>query len=153
VAGHTDNEVTIQAPLEAVWDTMNDIENWPRFLADYSKVEILERSGNTTSFRIYTQPDPEFNNQVWTWVSERTIDSQDHTVKSHRVETGNFEHMHIRWFFEPVDGGTRMRWVQDFHMKDTAPLDDRGMEQRIDRNTQENMARIKQYFEQGAQST
>ena len=25
--------------------------------------------------------------------------------------------MNIEWYFEPADGGTKMRWVQDFSMK------------------------------------
>lgn len=147
---HTDNEVVINAPLDVVWEKLNDVENWPDLFSEYAKAEILEREGNTVRFRLTTHPDPEYDGQVWTWVSERTVDPGTHSVKAHRVETGPFDHMNIEWYFEPVDGGTKMRWVQDFSMKPTAPSDDEQAQEYINRNTREQMRVIKERLEGGA---
>jgi len=144
---HTDNEVVIDAPLEAVWEKMNDVENWPNLFSEYAKAEVLEREGNTMRFRLTTFPDPEYDGQVWTWVSERTVDPETRSVKAHRIETGPFDHMNIEWYFEPVDGGTKMRWVQDFSMKPTAPANDEQAQEYINNNTREQMRVIKERLE------
>jgi aromatase len=144
---HTDNEVVINAPLDVVWEKMNDVESWPQLFSEYAKAEILEREGNTVRFRLTTHPDPEYDGQVWTWVSERTVDPEARAVKAHRIETGPFEHMNIEWYFEPVDGGTKMRWVQDFAMKPTAPSNDEQAQEYINRNTREQMNVIKERLE------
>jgi aromatase len=149
MAAHTDNEVTINAPLDEVWERMNDVENWPNLFSEYAKAEILEREGNTVRFRLTTHPDPEYDGQVWSWVSERTVDPDTHSVKARRIETGNFEHMDIQWFFESADDGTKMRWVQDFSMKPEAPANDEQAEEYINRNTREQMRVIKERLEGG----
>jgi aromatase len=143
----TDNSIEIRAPLETVWERMNDVENWPNLFTEYASAEILERNGESIKFRLTTHPDPEYDGQVWSWVSERTVDPSNHTVKAHRIETGPFDHMNIEWYFEPTDDGTKMRWVQEFSMKPTAPASDDEAEEYINRNTKEQMAKIKERLE------
>jgi aromatase len=147
MAAHTDNEVVIAAPLDIVWEKMNDVESWPDLFSEYAKAEIIEREGNTVKFRLTTHPDPEYDGQVWTWVSERTVDPDTHTVKAHRIETGPFDHMDIEWYFEPADSGTKMRWVQDFSMKPEAPANDEQAQEYINKNTLEQMTVIKERIE------
>jgi aromatase len=144
---HTDNSVVIDKPLDEVWERMNDLENWTNLFTEYSSVEILEREGNTVKFRLTTHPDPEYDGQVWSWVSERTMDPESHTTKSRRIETGPFEYMNIEWYFEPADGGTKMRWVQDFSMKPSAPANDEQAEEYLNKNTAEQMKAIKERLE------
>jgi aromatase len=146
----TDNSVVIEAPLEFVWERMNDVENWPDLFTEYASSEILERQGDTITFRLTTHPDPEYDGQVWSWVSERTVDPQAHTVKAHRIETGPFEYMNIEWYFEPTDTGTDMRWVQEFSMKPSAPANDEQAEEYINKNTREQMTAIKERLEASA---
>jgi aromatase len=149
----TDNSVVIDAPLELVWDMMNDVENWPNLFTEYANAEILEREGETIRFRLTTHPDPEYDNQVWSWVSERTVDPAKHTTKSHRIETGPFDHMNINWFFEAVDGGTEMRWVQEFSMKPEAPSSDEEATDYLNRNTKQQMGVLKERIEEAAHTT
>ncbi len=146
----TDNSTEIKAPLETVWERMNDVENWPNLFTEYASAEIIERNGDTITFRLTTFPDPEYDGQVWSWVSERTVDPANHTVKAHRIETGPFDHMNIEWYFEPTDDGTKMRWVQEFSMKPTAPATDDEAEVYINKNTKEQMAHIKEKLEAGS---
>ena len=147
---HTDNSVVIDRPLEEVWEKMNDLENWTNIFSEYASVEVLERKGNTVQFRLTTHPDPEYDGQVWSWTSERDADPESHTSKSRRIETGPFEYMNIEWYFEESDGGTKMRWVQDFSMKPEAPANDEQAEEYMNRNTKEQMSVIKERLEKAA---
>jgi aromatase len=148
----TDNSVVIDGPLELVWEMMTDVESWPNLFTEYANAEILEREGNTIRFRLTTHPDPDYDGQVWSWVSERTIDPEAHTTKSHRIETGPFEYMKIDWFFEEVDDGTMMRWVQDFSMKPEAPASNEETEEYLNRNTKEQMSVLKDRLEEAARA-
>lgn len=142
---HTENEVRIEAPLSLVWRVTNELERWPDLFSEYQSVEILERAGNTVRFRLTMRPDE--HGRVWSWVSERTMDPATHTTRSHRIETGPFEYMRIQWLYQPVEGGTVMRWVQDFQMKPTAPVNDEQMAARINRNSPVQMGLIKAAIE------
>lgn len=144
--GHTENEITVAAPLDLVWDVTNDIENWPDLFSEYASVDILERAGDTTTFRLTMHPDE--NGTVWSWVSERTTDRKGRKVTARRVETGPFQHMNIRWEYSEVAGGTRMHWTQDFAMKPDAPVDDDWMTDNINRNSKIQMELIRDKIEQ-----
>jgi aromatase len=151
MACQTDNAVTIDAPLNFVWAAMNDVERWPQLFTEYASVEILERDGDTVRFRLSTYPDPEYDGQVWSWVSERTPDHDTHTSRAHRVETGPFEFMNIDWSFHDVEGATEMRWRQHFAMKN--PADNAAWEEGINHNTGIQMQAIKERLETAARST
>jgi aromatase len=144
-AGHTENAIVVHAPMERVWAMTNDVASWPRLFTEYASAEILHRDGDTVRFRLTMHPDE--NGRVWSWVSERTGDPVTRTVHARRIETGPFEYMHIRWDYQEVEDGVRMRWVQDFHMKPEAPVDDAGMAARINHNTPIQMAGIKKIIE------
>ena len=148
MAGHTEASIVINAPMELVWEMTNDLERWPTLFSEYAETTVLERKGDTVRFRLTMHPDE--NGKIWSWVSERTPDPKTRTVKAHRVETGPFEYMNIEWFYEPVDGGVRMRWVQDFHMKPQAPVNDEQMTERINTNSKVQMALIKEKVEHRA---
>jgi aromatase len=55
--------------------------------------------------------------------------------------------MTIEWYFEEAEGGTKMRWVQDFSMKPEAPADDEHAEQYMNKNTKTQMGVIKERLE------
>ena len=150
MAAHTDNEIVIDAPRDFVWERMMDIESWPNLFSEYAKAEVLEQEGDTVRFRLTTHPDPEYDGQVWSWVSERKADPATYTSKSKRIETGPFEFMEIAWSFEEEGDGTKMRWVQDFSMKPEAPADDPTAEEYMNKNTKEQMSVIKERLEQAA---
>ena len=145
MAGHTEASIVINAPMDLVWEMTNDLERWPTLFSEYASLEVLERNGDTVRFRLTMHPDE--NGKIWSWVSERTSDVKARTVKARRVETGPFEYMNIEWYYEEVPGGTEMRWVQDFHMKPQAPVNDQQMEDNLNKNTKIQMAVIKDKIE------
>ncbi len=140
-AAHTESSIVIDAPMDLVWDMTNDVESWPHLFSEYAMAEIITRDGNTVRFRLTMHPDD--NGQVWSWVSERVMDPQARAVHAYRVETGPFEFMDIDWTYRQASGGVEMRWVQDFHMKPDAPVDDATMAEMITRNSAVQMERIK----------
>jgi aromatase len=146
--GHTENAIVINAPFDLVWDMTNDVPSWPHLFSEYAAADILVRSGDSVRFRLTMHPDE--NGTVWSWVSERTVDRERGEVRAHRVETGAFEYMDIQWFYEQVPDGVRMRWTQDFEMKDSAPVDTPTMTDRINHNSLVQMRRIKSLVEQRA---
>ncbi|MFI6208432.1 SRPBCC family protein [Streptomyces sp. NPDC051041] len=148
MAGHTENEITIAAPVDLVWDMTNDLEKWPQLFSEYASVEILSREGDTVTFRLTMHPDE--NGKVWSWVSERTTDRDKLTVRARRVEPGPFAYMDIRWEYEETADGTRMRWTQDFAMRPDAPVDDAGMTDIINRNSAVQLALIRDRVEKAA---
>lgn len=146
--GHTDNEITIAAPMDLVWSVTNDVERWPELFSEYASAQVLERDGDRVVFRLTLRPDA--HGTVWSWVSERVADPATRTVTARRLETGPFEHMHIRWTYHETPEGVRMRWVQDFAMKPDAPVDDAGMTRRINDNSATQLALIKHRIEERA---
>jgi aromatase len=149
MAGHTDNEIVIDAPLDVVWDMTNDIESWTSLFSEYSEATILDiKPDGTILFRLALHPDE--NGTVWSWISARTPDAATKTVRSQRVETGPFKYMWIFWEYLDVDGGVRMRWVQDFEMKPGLPVDDAAMQERLNTNTPIQQQLIKAKVEAAA---
>jgi aromatase len=147
----TDNSIVIAAPMEDVWKITNDVANWPSLFTEYATAEILEQKDNTVRFRLTMHPDEQ--GRVWSWVSERTTDPKTRTVKARRIETGPFEFMNIEWYYEPAEGGTKMRWVQEFTMKPSAPANDEQMEGYINNNTKTQMQIIKEKIEKRGSAT
>jgi aromatase len=145
MAGHTDNEIVIDAPFDRVWRITNDIAGWPQLFSEYAEAVILEQRGETVKIRLSLHPDK--NGKTWSWVSERTPDAAARTVRAHRVETGVFKYMSLFWEYEDLGDRVRMRWVQDFEMKPGAPLDDAQMTDRLNTNSAGQMKLIKDRIE------
>jgi len=150
MAGHTERSIVIDAPFQLVWDMTNDVAGWPALFTEYAAAEIIERVGDTVTFRLTMHPDE--NGRVWSWVSQRRADLASRQVQAHRVETGPFEYMNIRWRYAEEPGGVRMTWVQDFHMKPDAPVDDEQMTERINRNSLVQLDVIKKRVEAAARA-
>jgi aromatase len=146
MSAHTDNEVVIAAPVELVWGVANDVERWPElFAGEYAAAEVLERSDDRLRFRLTTAPGPD--GATYRWVSERCLDRARGTVSARRVEPGPFRYMHLFQSFTAVEGGTRLRWVQDFEARPDAPFTDEEMRRRIDAGARVNLRRHKDVIE------
>jgi aromatase len=55
--------------------------------------------------------------------------------------------MHLFQSFTAVEGGTRLRWVQDFEARPDAPFTDEEMRRRIDTGARVNLRRHKEVIE------
>lgn len=152
MAAHTDNRISIEAPVELVWRLANDVRGWPQLFHDeYAAAEVLEEDGDRIRFRLTTVPDP--SGAVWSWESERVADPVAGTVTARRITPGPFLYMHIFQSFTRTAGGTELRWVQDFEVLPTAPVTDAGMAGRVDRNSAVQLARHRKVAERLARET
>jgi ribosome-associated toxin RatA of RatAB toxin-antitoxin module len=142
----TDNDVIINAPMALVWRLTNDLARWPDLFTEYAAVEVLESSPRGILFRLTTRPDEQ--GVVWSWVSLRRPDPDTRTVQSHRVETGPFQYMRIRWEYEAVGGAVRLRWLQDFAVKPETGLRDEDVTVRLNRTSAQQLAHIRDRVEQ-----
>lgn len=149
--GVTDNSIYIEAPFELVWRLTNDVRSWPDLFTEYASIEVEEELGDTVRFRLTTVPDPD--GKVWSWVSERTCDPDARSVDAHRVETGPFSFMKIRWDYAEEGAGTRMRWRQRFALGLEAPFDLESITDRINSNSRIQLAAIKEKIETTARET
>lgn len=150
MTARTENEIIINAPLGLVWDMTNDVESWPTLFSEYAKAEVLRRDQDTVRFRLTTHP--EKDGTVWSWVSERTVDRGSRTVRARRIETGPLlEHMDIFWDYADTPDGVRMRWIQEFALKTTAPVNEADAIAHLNRETKVQMTRIKQVIEAAAE--
>ena len=144
----TDNSTEIKAPLETVWERMNDVENWPNLFTEYASAEILERNGEYDQVPAHDLPRPGVRRsglELGLGADGRPghahgqgAPDRDRPVRSH-------EHRVV--LRADGDDGTKMRWVQEFSMKPTAPATDDEAEVYINKNTKEQMAHIKEKLE------
>jgi aromatase len=149
MTARTENEVVIDAPLDLVWDMTNDVQCWPALYTEYAKAEILEQVGDTVRFRLTTHPGAD--GTVWSWVSERTADVAARTVRARRIETGPLlESMEIFWDYTETPKGVRMRWVQEFQLRPTAPVGEAEAVAFLNGETKVQMAHIKEVVEAAA---
>ncbi len=144
----TDNAIHVGAPPRFVWDMTRDVRGWPELFTEYASIEVLWEDATTQRFRLTMVPDPD--GTVWSWVSERTVDEDNLTSSAHRVETGPFVYMRISWAFTDDDGGTLMRWRQEFEPKPDAPFTEESITKRINDNSAIQMAIIRDKVEAAA---
>lgn len=146
MAGHTDNQVRIEAPAGFVFDVTNDFGRWTEMFGEYASVEVLEREGDCVRFRLTTRPDEE--GEVHSWISRRCMDRDGLKIEADRLEPlVPWAEMHIRWDYEPEGDATVLRWVQDFRIADGLPYTDAQGEDFINGNSKEEMDSIKRYVE------
>jgi SAM-dependent methyltransferase/ribosome-associated toxin RatA of RatAB toxin-antitoxin module len=150
MTARTDNQILVNAPMELVWEHTNDVAGWPDLFTEYAAAEILERDASSVTFRLTTHPDDQ--GKVWSWVSRRIPDPETRTVRAHRVETGPFAFMNLRWEYHQEAAGVVMRWTQEFAMKPDAPITEDAMRDRLNRTTAEQMAHIKKVLEARART-
>lgn len=149
MAGHTDNRIVIEAPIDLTWAMANDVASWPElFEGEYAEAEVMHRDPTRVLFRLTTVPGED--GRTFSWVSERMLDEERHTVLARRVELGPFRYLHIYQSFEEGPDGVVVRWVQDFEVSDGAPFTDEQMETRINANSRTQLQRHKKLIEAAA---
>ncbi|MBC3840951.1 polyketide cyclase [Streptacidiphilus sp. 4-A2] len=147
MTGHTDNQILIDAPLDLTWELTNDLGRWTQLFSEYESVEVLEQDGTD---HVPADHAPRRERPGL----ELGLGAGGRPALAHRpgppVETGPFEFMNITWEYQETTAGTAMRWIQDFAMKPTAPVDDAGMTEHINRNSRIQMELIRNKVEQHA---
>ena len=109
----TVDRLLMKAPVERVFETARDVEQWPALLEHYRWVRMLERrpEGGLVEMAAW-RPFGRLNYPTW-WVSEMRIDSRERTVRYRHVR-GITSGMDVIWQLEPDAGGTRVTIVHQW---------------------------------------
>jgi len=137
MAAHVDVEVVVPAPLDEVWRVTNEHERWE---ARRHRSMVADEDGLRFSFEVTSPPDP--NGRTWTYRVERCLYPEQHMVYARRWANPEFRYSVAWWLYDAVEGGTRIRSVQDFEMADGASVADAEMERIIARGTRGALERM-----------
>ena len=111
-----ESEVTIQAPLETVWELAQDVENLPDIMPDLVSVRVLEREEQTpTRMRTVTEWTGRIKqfNRTMQWTEEDIWDQDEHTCRFWQTQ-GDFSDYRGEWRFSEHNGGTLAYLVVEY---------------------------------------
>lgn len=111
-----ESAVTVNAPLERVWDVARNVEAFPQFMPDLKSLTVIERSSD--GLRTVTEwvgIVKEFKMTV-KWTEEDIWDRGAHTC-AFRMLKGDLSRYDGVWTFQERDGGVRfestINWEYD----------------------------------------
>jgi aromatase len=143
-----ENSIDINADVHRVFDITNDIARWPEIFSEYSATKVIsrEREGRYTEIVFELA-----NAEGASWRSWRLLDHRGLTAIAERQDPlYPFEYMHLKWTYEPVPGGTRMTWIQDFELDDKVDVPLPKVLERMVTHTKQNQDAIRDKIESGA---
>lgn len=143
--------IVISGDIDQIFAITNDLERWPELFLEYHSIKILAYDRHERFAKI------EFrltNEEGETWQSWRVLDFQERIAIAQRgTPMYPFKYMHLTWFYEAVEGGVKMMWVQDFEMDPNAALTDEQVHQRMEARMQEHQQHFKEVLERQFSST
>jgi len=110
----TVDRAIIRAPLERVFAVAVDVERWPRFLAHYRWVRVLERRPPHAA-RVEMAAWRPFGPVRWPtwWVSDMAPDPERRRIRYRHVG-GVTRGMDVEWRLEGRDGEVQVEIVHDW---------------------------------------
>ena len=98
------DRISIRAPLDRVFAAARDVEQWPRILAHYRWVRVLERrtDGDIVEMAAW-RPFGPARYPTW-WVSHMTVDRSAHEVRYRHIR-GITRGMDVVWRLAPTEFG------------------------------------------------
>jgi ribosome-associated toxin RatA of RatAB toxin-antitoxin module len=102
--------VVAQAP-RSVYESLADLESYPRHMSSVRKVDVLSRSESTST----SAWEVEFRNGLLRWTEKDDFD-RDRLWISFAQTEGDLEAFSGRWEVSPVDGGCRVRFSAVFDL-------------------------------------
>lgn len=109
----TIDRVQIQAPIERVFSSAKDVEQWPAILPHYRWVRVLERRTNEALVEMAAwRPFGRLKYPTW-WVSEMWVDQSTPAVHYRHVR-GITTGMDVVWRLRPTTDGTDVTIVHEW---------------------------------------
>jgi uncharacterized membrane protein len=109
----TVDRVRIHAPIERVFHSAENVEQWPAILPHYRWVRVLERRTNQTLVEMAAwRPFGPLKYPTW-WVSEMMVDQSAPAVHYRHVR-GITTGMNVVWRLQPTTAGTDVTIVHDW---------------------------------------
>jgi aromatase len=116
---HTEHTVTVDAPLNIVWDVLVDVEGYARVFPPTQEAKILEQSATHQIVRLVV----DVSGVIQSWISRRDIDNERHVIGYRQLEMAPLMgHMSGEWRALALsDGRTQLVLTHDFKPRD--PVD------------------------------
>jgi aromatase len=91
---HAEHTVTVDAPVDLVWEVLVDVEGYPAIFPPTQGVEILQSRPGQQIVRL----DVEVNGEIVSWTSQRDIDAERRVIAYRQLETAPIvQHMAGDW--------------------------------------------------------
>ena len=109
----TVDEVTVRAPVNAIFEIVADVERWPELLDHYRYVRFRERMQGSGGGVVEMSANRPFGPLMWPtrWVSLMEVqhprDAAPPMIRFRHIE-GVTAHMEVAWTFAPVTDGTHV---------------------------------------------
>jgi coenzyme Q-binding protein COQ10 len=97
---------------DRMFDLVNDLEDYPRFLPNVSDMQVKRDSGTSDDVR-YARMTVKFGPVTQGYTSRVAADAKARTITAKAVD-GPFTYLDSKWSFEPEGEGTRVRFDIDF---------------------------------------
>jgi coenzyme Q-binding protein COQ10 len=98
--------------LESMFDLVNDLEDYPRFIPNVKDMQVKRDSGAVGDVRL-AKMTIRFGPVTQAYTSRVEASRTDHTITAKAVD-GPFSYLNSKWTFEPEGEGTRIRFAIDF---------------------------------------
>lgn len=138
---HTQHEITVAAPADAVYRLIADVAKWPQLFPPTLHAEQVERDGARQRIRIWATA----NGEAKTWTSSRTLDPEGLRVEFHQdVSAAPVAAMSGTWVLTPLASGQcGVRLLHDYRAVDDDPDKLAWITQAVDRNSHSELAALK----------
>jgi len=97
---------------DRMFDLVNDLKNYPRFLPNVSAMEV-RRDDSVASDVCFAKMTISFGPVTQAYTSRVEASRADHTITAKAVD-GPFAYLNSKWTFEPEGTGCRIRFDIDF---------------------------------------
>lgn len=107
---HCENSIVIRAPLETIFQTVSDLESWPRLLPHYRWVRVAGRNGQSMTVHMAAR-------RGWLpirWTSQYEADAGVPELRFHHLRAFT-RGMIVKWNFTPVQDGVLVRISHELH--------------------------------------
>ncbi|CCH32749.1 aromatase/cyclase [Actinosynnema sp. NPDC047251] len=141
VLREVEHEIGVEAPAQAVYRFIAEVEHWPRIFPPTIHVDHVEKAGRAERIRIWATA----NGAAKSWTSRRVLDPALLRVDFRQeVSTPPVAAMGGAWLIEPVDGNAcRVRLLHDYRAVDDDPAGLAWIDQAVDRNSRSELAALK----------
>jgi aromatase len=118
---HTATEILMRAPLQRIFETAADLENWPRILPHYRYIHYYERGPSRNVVKMAAKR----SGIPIAWTSEQIIDHERMEVRFIHLKAFT-KGMEVVWRFHETPDGVRVEIIHDlkFRVPALAPLAD-----------------------------
>ncbi|MFC7440320.1 SRPBCC family protein [Laceyella putida] len=144
--GKTHHSIEIHAPIDYVFDLMNDIEKWPSLFTQFEKVEVLSKGDDRIEFVLQTSPDEEGNGHAWTILCH--IDEDHYQVFFSKKDPYPLSYIKIKSTYDPMnDYLTVMTWKKEFDVDPKSNVNVEQVEEYINKMSEIQIVIVKEQIE------